>query len=296
MEPQQRPTFSLLDQTLTSLVTRPSFAEEITAIDKKLRDGEITPTASAPRPSMVALSAAKVQHSNKQKQRIKPSKLSSSPTPIQQETATHTSDGYLKVVGSAPVTKGVLEEDYVYVHPKSITEGTHPDATLTAKDLEEEYDYFSPVGKEDSSTKMTISPPTNSPPTISPPTISPFLQISDWGDQEDEFGYVDVTPKGSPNMKRNFVTHSQLPSTPPLSAKSLKQSHSQGDVAASSRHRSGSAEYYNVPNVKRKDERHLSLPRTKPVPSPKPMSLQKSSPGTTNNVFDFAETRQKFTN
>ena len=231
----------ILDQSISALISQPRFANEIAIIDKKLLKGDLTSAVSLPRS---ANSTSRLERQNVPR----PSVSSMAAAPIQEEPS-KTDDGYLKVLGSATKSDSVQEARYVTIK-KAQDSG----------DIDEAYDYINPVhaaAKEGS------------------PIVSTTLHIGNWGDPDDEDGYVDVTPKGSPNVQKSD-RHSLTDLT------GIKHSFSQSSVSTKDRSES---EYYNLPNVVPKSERHLSLPKTtKPLPLPKPSTLRPASTSSANGT------------
>ena len=254
----------ILDQSISALINQPRFTGETAVIDKKLLNGELTSAVCLPRS---ANSTTRLERQNV----ARPSVSFQAAAPIQQEA--HTDDGYLKVLGSATKSESLQEACYIT-----------KEKARDSENIDEAYDYISPMHatakKEEAST---------------PPIVSPTLHISNWGDPDDEDGYVDVTPKGSPNPQksdRQSLTYSnfELANT---ELTGMKHSHSQSDVTTRGRCES---EYYNLPAVVPESERHLSLPKkTKPLPLPKPSTLRpaptSAANGTNNLTFKKPDTK-----
>lgn len=246
IDPKERPTFLILDQSISALISQPKFASETAVIDKKLLNGELTSAISLPR-SANSTSRLEIQKVPR------PSISSMAAAPIQEE-ASKTDDGYLKVLGSATKSESVQEAQYITMKK-----------TPNSENSENAYDYINPV--------HTAAKKDND----SSPIVSPTLHIGNWGDpdDDDDDGYVDVTPKGSPNPQKSD-RHSLIDLT------SMKHSSSQTNVST---RKHSESEYYNLPTVVPKSERHLSLPKkTKPLPFPKPSTLRPASTSAANET------------
>lgn len=237
IDPKSRPSFSDLSSLLGTLLTRASYIREVNTIDKKLQQGDLNSAIALPRSTNLStptlaraterksenkypIHSSPLSHSPKRSSPRAPSPKTSSPVQVPAEgEPAHTSDGYLKVLETAPKTDDLDEEyDYVSTTPKR----EEPEALAglkKAEELEEEYDYVHTTTlPQEEPTKDVVSPPLS---------VSPALYIS-WGD--DDNGYVDVTPKRSPQMSHKHSFSSSGFADAPSQTKGMKQSRSHDNL------------------------------------------------------------------